>query len=53
MRAGAWAAGVYTRRQMNRESRMETKELTSIYPDLGRGHVCKLNAEEFATADEG
>jgi hypothetical protein len=30
MRAGAWAAEVYTRRQMNREIRMETKEMTFV-----------------------
>ena len=53
MRAGTWAAGVYTRRKTNRESRMETKEGVDIYPDLGRGHVCKLHVEEYATADEG
>ena len=37
---------------MNREIRMETKEF-DISPDLRGGHVCKLHAEEYTTADEG
>ena len=40
-------------KETNEKGDQNGDEGVDISPDLKRGHVCKLHAEEYATANEG